>query len=168
MKRYQGIALSLLVSVLVLAVLIWLSPGRLKGNQYANISPSGSVLEAEQAFFDFGNISMAAGDVSHNFKIKNTGSEPVTITKIYTSCMCTKATLIRGDGGKIGPFGMLGHGVIPSIRDILQPGEEAKIEAIFYPAAHGPAGLGSVERVITMENNGKSNLDVSFRANVAP
>ena len=174
MKQFKGVAVSLLLSAVVLGGLIVFSKF-LGGSQsgettQANISNSlNAVLSSEEGSFNFGNVSMAAGNVSHNFKIKNSGSEPLVITKIYTSCMCTAATLVQGGSKKTGPFGMLGHGFNPSIKLVVNPGEEAEVEAIFDPAAHGPAGLGRVNRVITLENSGGGGkLELSFDANVIP
>lgn len=173
MKNFKGIALSLSLSVLVLTGLIvfskFLGDSQSGRATQANISNSiNAVLSSDENSFNFGNVSMAAGNVSHNFKIKNTGSEALAITKIYTSCMCTSAALIK-NGKNIGPFGMLGHGFIPGLNETLQPGEEVEVRAIFDPAAHGPAGLGKVYRVVTLENSGRGGkLELSFGANVTP
>ena len=47
---------------------------------------SASVLEALESDFDFGTISMKNGNVVKKFEVKNTGSEPIVINKVYTSC----------------------------------------------------------------------------------
>lgn len=168
MKKYQGIIFSFLGIALVLG-LIWLFQiiSKNQETESPGVASSNGLLSAEERAFDFGSVSMAAGKVSHTFKIKNTGSEPLTITKIYTSCMCTEATFVKGDVRK-GPFGMPGHRFIPKINEILNPGEEAEVLVAFDPAAHGPAGLGKTERIVTLENNGQNKLELSIRANVAP
>ena len=38
---------------------------------------------------DFGTISETGGVVSYEFAIKNTGTKPLVITKVTTSCGCT-------------------------------------------------------------------------------
>jgi len=81
--------------------------------------------------------------------------------------MCTSAFLIRGDK-KIGPFGMPGHGFAPSLNQNLAPNEEAALEVIFDPAAHGPAGVGQVERSVYVENNLDQPIEVGFKAFVTP
>jgi len=129
---------------------------------------SGGSLVAAEDSFDFGTVSMAAGKVSHVFKLKNESGAPVTITKLYTSCMCTIASLNHG-GKKLGPFGMPGHGLgaIPVISETINPGEEAEVEAVFDPAAHGPAGVGPIDRVVFVEQGDKS-LQLQFKAVVTP
>ncbi len=166
MKKYSNLLWSLAIAALGLAALIWFVPAKNSETPNDNASSNG-FLSAEETSFDFGNISMANGKISHTFRIKNTGTEPLKITKIYTSCMCTEATLIIKNSQK-GPFGMLSHGFIPSISEQLNPGEEADVNVVFDPAAHGPAGLGKMQREISLENNGKSRLDLSISAQVAP
>lgn len=166
MKEYKLIILSIAITTILITGLIWLS----KQNSPASSSTPtvNSVLSAEQTSFDFGTISMAKGNVSVKFKIKNSGPESLTITKIYTSCMCTAATLIKSGEKRLGPFGMLGHGSLPKISEILNNGEEAEMEAVFDPTAHGPAGIGKIERAITVENNTNAPLVLTIRANVTP
>lgn len=132
-------------------------------------APSGgaSPLAATEHSFDFGSISMAAGKVTHRYRIANAGAEPVVIRKLYTSCMCTTATLVQGVR-RFGPFGMPGHGIIPAIDQALAPGERAYIEVVFDPAAHGPAGIGLVERVVTIENGAQQPVQLAFSARVTP
>ena len=128
-----------------------------------------STLSASESMFDFGTVSMSAGKVTHAFKIKNTSTTPVTITKIQTSCMCTVASLVTTTSRK-GPFGMPGHVAIPKINEIIAPNQEAIIEAVFDPAAHGPAGVGKIRRIVYVEMNGNESnpLELSFEATVTP
>ena len=163
---------NILISVLGLLVvlgLIWIArPGGTKNNPAVRAdSVSKSTLTAQETSFDFGTVSMAAGNVKHDFQIKNTGNEPVVIRKMYTSCMCTTASLSIG-GSKFGPYGMPGHGFIPSIDEVLAPGEIATASAVFDPNAHGPAGVGRIDRVITLENNTGAPLELKFSAVVTP
>jgi len=130
--------------------------------------PSGvRALASVSPFHNFGNISMAAGKVSKVYWIKNISGDPLTISKLYTSCMCTDATLIT-KAGKKGPFGMPGHGPTPRIEERLAPGETAQVEVVFDPAAHGPAGIGQTDRVTTIENGGGLPLELRFSAMVTP
>lgn len=81
--------------------------------------------------------------------------------------MCTVATLgIRGE--RFGPYGMPGHGFIPKIGQTINPNEEAIVEVVFDPAAHGPAGVGRIQRIITIENDSGQPLELQFTALVTP
>ena len=166
MKKNSNILWAVGISAIILVGFIWLSSAG-KSNSQNTPGTSSSFLSADETSFDFGNTSMAKGKVSHIFKIKNAGSEPLTINKIYTSCMCTEANFLKGAVHE-GPFGMPGMSYIPSISETLATNEEAQIEVIFDPAAHGPAGLGNIQRTISLENNSKSRLDLSISAEVMP
>ncbi|MEK7193972.1 MAG: DUF1573 domain-containing protein [Patescibacteria group bacterium] len=165
MKEYKLIILSIIAATVVIGGAIWFSKQNTPSD---NLPAVNATLSAEQTSFDFGTVSMANGNVSAKFKIKNSGPEPLTITKIYTSCMCTAATLVKNDGKRFGPVGMLGHGYVPSIKESLAVSEEAEIEVIFDPTAHGPAGIGKIERAVTLENNTNTPLVLTISANVTP
>jgi len=165
---YKAIIGIFVGTVVLIGGLIWLGqPEASTINSQASENLVPSSLKVEETIFDFGTISMANGKVSHIFKITNIGSEPVTMSKLFTSCMCTSASLTVGDD-KFGPFGMQGHGFIPSIEGIIQSNQEASVEVVFDPKAHGPAGVGKIQRVVTLENNAGSPVELSFSAMVTP
>lgn len=124
-------------------------------------------LAALTMAYNFGSISMARGKVSHRYLIRNTGAGPILIRKVYTSCMCTTAELVKGEK-RSGPYGMPGHGRIPTINEPMKPGEDIIIEVVFDPAAHGPAGIGPVNRVVTVENSAGRPLELVLAASVTP
>lgn len=124
-------------------------------------------LSAKESNFSFGSISMAAGKVSHRYWFRNESAAPVLIQRVYTSCMCTTATLVKS-ARVVGSYGMPGHGLVPDVNETLAPGEAAYIEAVFDPAAHGPAGLGRTERVVTIEHGAGEPLQLGFVADVRP
>ncbi len=124
-------------------------------------------LTANELSYDFGTVSMAAGNVTHKYWIRNTGSTPILIRKMYTSCMCTTAALVKG-GKKSAAAGMPGHGFMPTLNEPLQPNEAAMVEVVFDPAAHGPAGIGRIERTVTIQTDLERPLELAFVATVTP
>lgn len=126
-----------------------------------------STLEAEETSYDFGYVSMAQGKVEKKFRIKNTDSSPATIEKVYTSCMCTEASLITPQG-KFGPFGMPGHGLAPKVNKEIKPNDMVEVSVVFDPAAHGPAGVGPIERVVYIEEKNRLPLELKIKAVVTP
>jgi hypothetical protein len=164
--------LNLIIGALFIAgAIVFLAVYRPAPTQHSGLTQvaSGeSLLSAEELSFDFGAISMAKGNVSHQFKIKNSTDAPVTIKKIHTSCMCTTATLYINENKVAGPFGMAGHGFIPKISKTLEAGEEAVVLVAFDPTAHGPAGIGQTEREIYIETENGSPLILQIKANVTP
>lgn len=172
MKKNQLIILAILVVAVGFVILFAKRPiPALLGNEsdiQNDAASNGGILSAIDSFYDFGTISMSDGKVSRMFKITNSAGTPVQIKKIYTSCMCTTATLITKEGAA-GPFGMPGHASIPTISQIIPPNEEASIEAIFDPAAHGPEGVGRVRRTVYIETDTqKEPLELTFEATVTP
>ena len=133
----------------------------------ASASSTGA-LRARETNFNFGSISMAAGKVTHLYRFRNSGAEPIVLGKMYTSCMCTTAALVKSSGRKFAPVGMPGHTPIPALNETLQPNEEAMVEVVFDPAAHGPAGIGPIDRVVTIEHSAGQPLELAFAANVTP
>ncbi|MEK7610352.1 MAG: DUF1573 domain-containing protein [Patescibacteria group bacterium] len=161
------ITIYIVVVILGLSGLIWLARPTDQKTVPAAASGGAALVVEENPDYNFGTISMAAGMVKHVFSIKNTSPTVVTINKMYTSCMCTTAELTV-DGKKIGPYGMPGHGAIPKIDENLAPGDEALIEVVFDPAAHGPAGVGRIQRVVTIENSTGRPVELGFSALVTP
>ena len=156
-----------LVIVAIFAV-FWIAKSGPFGDKEAenNFAGAGGAFIFEEKAFDFGEVSMAKGKVSHSFKIKNSGAGSLMINKIYTSCMCTEAALLK-NGVKFGPYGMPGHGFVPKIKQFLDSGEGAEIEVIFDPAAHGPAGVGPIERIVYLETPAGTET-LQIRALVKP
>ena len=125
---------------------------------------SQSQLEVIDNKFDFGEIAMKDGDVTHPFTIENNGAEPVTIEKVFTSCMCTTANITDPLGESHGLFGMQGHrGLELDTSITIGPGEKASVQAIYDPAAHGPGGVGLAQRSIYLETNSAQNPRVELR-----
>ncbi len=135
----------------------------------ASVNNTGTLSAIEDSF-DFGTVSMAKGDVSHSFKIKNFDSAPVKIIKIYTSCMCTEATLVMDTSSK-GPFGMPGHGGLSSrLNETILPKQEVRIDVVVDPTAHGPQGTGPAQKVVFIETDSVTTpvLKLVMDINVTP
>ncbi|MDO8600986.1 MAG: DUF1573 domain-containing protein [bacterium] len=168
MQKNKKIIISLIAGMALLFGIAWVSGSFSSGEDDASLGGAevSGALILEERSYDFGAISMAAGKVTHEFIIKNNGTEPVEISKIYTSCMCTEASLKIGDVVR-GPFGMPGHVALPRVQEMLGAGEGAMLAVTFDPAAHGPAGVGRIERVVSVENSG-ATLEFNISATVTP
>lgn len=154
------------IAFVVVALVFIASPKKNK-NTASLVGISSNTLSAEETSYDFGSIRMADGNVNHVFKVKNTGASPIKIAQMYTSCMCTTASIIKS-GEKIGPVGMPGHGFLPKLNTLINPGEEFSVETVFDPNAHGPAGVGKIERAVYLESEGYAPLELKFSAMVTP
>lgn len=154
-KMNKKIAIGFSVGILAILALVAISypnsQDQKKSDKLAELSSIVN-LTAPETNYDFGAISMAAGKVTHDFEIENTSSSTIPLESLYTSCMCTSAYFVSVSD-RVGPFGMPGHGFVPKLGQELKPGEKAKIEVVFDPAAHGPAGIGPVDRVVFLGSN---------------
>ncbi|OGI57482.1 hypothetical protein A3B85_00590 [Candidatus Nomurabacteria bacterium RIFCSPHIGHO2_02_FULL_37_13] len=126
-------------------------------------------LVASETFYDFGVISMKNGNVSKMFKVSNLGDKDINLQSVSTSCMCTVAYVIKQDGNKKGPFGMPGHGgAVPKTNELIKSGESRDIEVVYDPNAHGPAGVGMIDRFVYLEDANGKKLQLEIKANVTP
>ena len=153
---------------IVIVALIWFGQPKSTNSQGdSNGGNTAPFLSLSESSFDFGTISMAAGKVSRIVTIKNAGAKPIILGKLYTSCMCTVVKMAHA-GKEFGPYGMQGHGFIPSMDEVLASGEEANLEVTFDPAAHGPAGVGRISRIVYLENDAGTPLQIKFKTFVTP
>jgi len=128
-------------------------------------APKGSATPSNS--FDFGLVPLNGGKVKHTFDFLNASDRETIIKSVYTSCMCTTANLISS-AGRWGPFGMPGHGFLPPVNVVIPPGEKAQVETIFDPAAHGPAGVGPIEREVYLETADGRMISYRITALVTP
>ena len=126
-----------------------------------------SALLASEKLYDFGSISMKDGLVNHIFKITNSSDKDVLVKKIVTSCMCTEA-YIGSEGKEEGPFGMEGMGYVPPINETIKAGESRDVKVVYDPNAHGPAGVGSINRYIMLTDSKGDTLQLEIKALVTP
>lgn len=148
----NNIGISLVVVTVIAAGLLWFGGSRAGQGAAPHTGAFVAGSQSADRAYDFGSVRMADGKVTHRFPFKNETDKPLSLARLYTSCMCTEA-LIEIEGEKTGPFGMPGHGFIPALGKTLASGEEVVIEVVFDPAAHGPAGIGRIERAVTLETD---------------
>jgi hypothetical protein len=118
----------------------------------SNVQAQG--LSASPDSIDIGKVSYGGGIVSKVYEIQNTTGDMMKLRKIVTSCMCTKAR-VQFDDKTTKFYSMEMNGdKNPIINYDFQAGSSAKVEFNFDPAAHGPAGIGPVDRVITLYFDG--------------
>ena len=120
--------------------------------------------EATEMSYDWGSISLNGGKVEKTFSIRNSGTGPLEIANVKSSCMCTEAQVTIN--GEKSPF--FGMHASSSWLGSVQPGGTAELLVIFDPAFHGPSGVGQITRVISLETNDpkRKNLEFTLTANV--
>jgi hypothetical protein len=115
-------------------------------------------VEVPETSYDWGEIGINDGIVQKTFLIKNSGSAPLQLNNVVTSCMCTTATL--SIDGQVSPaFGM--HAKSGWLGTVA-PGEAAALVVEFDPAFHGPSGVGVISRQITLNTNDSNQPQLTF------
>ena len=127
-----------------------------------------SALRATETLHDFSTISMKNGNVEKTFEIMNPTDGDITLASLTTSCMCTTAFIVK-DGTRRGPFGMPGHGgPVPRANEVVPAGGKLGVAVVYDPNAHGPAGVGPIDRFIYLLDDAGGELELEIKANVTP
>lgn len=126
-----------------------------------------SELSAAETSYDFGVVRMKDGKVSHRFKVTNPTDKNVTAEYLSTSCMCTTAYIVDA-ASRSGPYGMEGMGQDGKVQMIFKPGESRDVEVVFDPNAHGPAGVGPLQRFVTLADADGGRLQLEITGVVKP
>jgi len=163
----KTLTIGLFVVVTLLGLMWWGRTNQTLNNPGAGADTSGS-LTVSNTFYDFGTISMKDGVVSKNFTVTNSTGKDITLSSVGTSCMCTVA-YIESASGKKGPFGMPGHdGQVPKVNEIIKAGQSIDLRVAYDPNAHGPAGVGTVDRFVYLTEESGKVTQIEIKANVTP
>lgn len=161
----KAVIIIVVITAAVLGLMVW-GYGRMAGPTQAQLTQKSS-LTASETLYDFGTISMANGKVDHSFQVTNLTDRDITIDNLQTSCMCTTAYLVNG-GDREGPFGMPGMGGSTAASHVIPAHATQAIDVVFDPAAHGPAGIGDIDRFIYATEQDGGTLQLEIKAVVTP
>lgn len=161
----KTIIITLLIVIGLIGLIWWGSK-----NQKAPVENTGikSILTTSLDVYDFGTISMKNGNVTKDFTITNPTDKDILLSSVSTSCMCTNAFIINPNGTKKGPFGMSGMGYIPPANETIKAGGSSTIQVVYDPNAHGPAGVGFIDRYITLVDENGNDIQIEIKATVTP
>ncbi|OHA58382.1 MAG: hypothetical protein A2370_01560 [Candidatus Vogelbacteria bacterium RIFOXYB1_FULL_42_16] len=168
----KNIIISVIVAIIVLTGLLWWGRPNQKPAQSETVNTENteakSVLVASEKLYDFGTISMKNGDVTKEFTVTNPTDQDIVVPSLVTSCMCTKAFIVKSNGKTKGPFGMPGMGYVPPANETIKAGESRIIRVVYDPNAHGPAGVGQIDRFIILTEASGGRLELEIKALVTP
>lgn len=161
----KTIIVTLLIILGIIGLIWWGSK-----NQKPTVQSNGSKssLTSSEYVYDFGTISMKNGNVTKDFTITNPTDKDILLSSVSTSCMCTNAFIINSDGNKKGPFGMSGHGYVPPANETIKARGSSTIQVVYDPNAHGPAGVGFIDRFVTLVDENGQELQIEVKATVTP
>ncbi len=149
----------ILISLIILGGGIFLLSQSSSTPKQEVILSQNAKLEVGEKTFDWGVIKYSGDKATKTFIIKNIGSDLLKLYNIKTSCACTKANLTID--GKLSPdFGMHTQS---SWKGEIAPGKDAILNVIFDQTFHGPTGVGSVERLISMQTNDLTSPTLEFK-----
>lgn len=104
------------------------------GSVVPNIDPNAPEMKFEAEVLDYGTVKFDANGV-REFKVKNVGKSPLTITNVQGQCGCTATTI---DGKPGWP------------QEPILPGKTASIKVKYDTKRPGP-----FEKNVTITSNGK-------------
>lgn len=135
----------------------------LKTARYQNASQ----IQLTPSTYDFGQILASQGSVTTSFQVQNTGTSPLVISGMETSCGCTTARLKTKDQETSPVFGM--HNNPTNWSTSLEPETTAELTVTFDPNFHQDS-FGPITRTVSIFSNdpGKSKQQVTIFANVKP
>lgn len=161
----KTITFTIIFIVGIIGLMFW---GRSIKNSAESDSGAKSALTAKEILYDFGTISMKDGEVTKEFTIANETLSDIYVPKLVTSCMCTNAFIVSPDVAAKGPFGMPGMGTFAPPNEIIKAGESRIIRVVYNPNAHGPSGVGQVDRFVTLTDKSGGNIIFEIKALVTP
>jgi hypothetical protein len=141
--------------VLIFGGVFWLS----KTGQSATLAQNEDArVSVDKTSYDWGTIGIKNGKVKAEFSLTNTGSSPLELANISTSCVCTTAQLEIV--GKRSPY--FGMHQKSAWTGRVESGQSAKLVVEFDPAFHGPEGVGAITRQVEVETNDPSQKLLTF------
>lgn len=158
-KSFFSTPILIILGLIIVAGVVKLSGA---GNR-ADADESSGTLTVSETSWNLGSVSMRDGINTKKVTITNGSDAPVTITRMETSCMCTKATVVRDDGVRGATKGMAGHGGTPYLTEVIEPGEVVTLEVDYDPNAHGPNAVGPISRTITLNTDSTDRSTIKLR-----
>lgn len=110
-------------------------------------------------FFDLGNMKVK-DEKAAEFTIENTGSKPLQLFKISSSCNCTFGQ-VTIDGKKSPELGM--HTTTPWVGTV-EPGKKAALSVIYRPYIMPVSGVITRDVYVQTNDPEKSNLTFTVKA----
>ncbi|HLE49704.1 MAG TPA: DUF1573 domain-containing protein [Patescibacteria group bacterium] len=143
-------------TILLLTGVVFLA-GRTSNAAKVEVNEAAKVATKSKSY-DWGQIGINNGKVEAIFDIENQGQVPLKLFNVTTSCACTTAQIITEK--EASPlFGM--HTKSDFVGEVA-PGKKAILKVVYDPLFHGPNGLGSISREITVTTNDASNPKLVF------
>ena len=97
--------------------------------------------------YDFGDIARKGGDVECTFEFVNDGDTPLVITRVVTSCSCTKAEYSKKP---------IPAGATSTIKIIYEP--HKKEPGVFHKVIQIFTNTADKRKIVTVKGNSLDNI----------
>ncbi|MBO5188405.1 MAG: DUF1573 domain-containing protein [Alistipes sp.] len=129
-----------LLLLLFVALLPWVAEADRKGGDV----PSGkALLRLEEHVHNFGDVPHRGGELVYEFRFTNSGTAPLVLTRVVTTCSCLKAHFNRRP---------------------VAPGESAGIRIVYEPHKSEPGVFNKVIQIYSNSAEGREVITVQGNA----
>jgi len=143
--RNVGIMLCFLLVILIIGGgSLW---GKYQNARKISVVKDAPHIEWMHTNFDWGTIGQTQ-KMNHHFPIRNTGTKPLVISNIRTSCNCITAEILK-------------ERISQHLPTSLEPGEKAILSASFDPEKVNSRGL--IKHTVQIEMNDPLLPSLPFR-----
>lgn len=118
--------MNLIKNIFIAAILF------ISNSSFAQDEPTSGALGFKERIFDFGTLEESMRFANHRFIFKNTGTTPIKILNVETSCGCTTPTWSE---------------------NVIKPGDSGYVDARYETTNR----LGTFDKTITVYSNSKIN-----------
>lgn len=108
---------------------------------------SDAVMVLDATSYNFGDVPRRGGDLEYLLRFKNTGTTPLVLTRVVTSCSCLKAHFARRP---------------------LAPNDEGVIRIVYEPQKSEPGVFNKVIQIYSNARDGRVIFTVQGNAIEAP
>ncbi len=120
----------------------------------SNSEISEGLFVASEWEYDFGDIGINDGVVSHAFNIKNQSENPLAIYGIDSSCGCTSGEILVNDQS-VGKGSMKNPAYLDNV--VIPQNGEFEVVLYYDPLFHGPEDLGPRDRLLFLDTSSRSH-----------
>lgn len=113
------------------------------GSGVAADQPGGARLQLTESSHNFGDVMRRGGDLVYDFQFTNTGTSPLVLTRVVTSCSCLKAQFQRRP---------------------IAAGEQGTIRIVYEPQKSEPGVFNKVIQIYSNSIEGREVITVQGNA----
>ena len=135
--------MTVVVAVMFAVVALPVSAQTAESQSQESVAPkTGAQMTFKTNSYDFGDIARKGGDVECTFEFVNDGDTPLVITRVVTSCSCTKAEYSKKP---------IAAGATSTIKIIYEP--HKKEPGVFHKVIQIFTNTADKRKIVTVKGN---------------